>query len=124
MVAYATTYKYKEQKYTAIFIMDRIERLKAFLTTNPNDCFIKHALALEYVKLNDEVTAKSLFEEVLQTDANYIGSYYHLGKLLERINDSESALSIYQQGMQKAQELGDRHAYGELRGAYEELADI
>ena len=124
MVAYATTYKYKEQKYSVIFIMDRIERLKAFLDTNPNDCFVKHALALEYIKLNDEVAARKLFEEVLETDANYIGSYYHLGKLLERTNDTAGALSIYEKGMQKAQELGERHAYGELRGAFEELVDL
>jgi Tfp pilus assembly protein PilF len=104
--------------------MDRIERLKGFLSSNPDDCFVKHALALEYVKLNDEAQAKALFEEVLQTDPNYIGSYYHLGKLLERTNDTEAALAIYEKGMQKAQELGERHAYGELRGAYEELADI
>ena len=104
--------------------MDRIERLKSFLATNPKDCFVLHALALEYVKLNDEAQAKALFEEVLQTDANYIGSYYHLGKLLERANDTNAALAIYEKGMQKAQELGERHAYGELRGAYEELADI
>lgn len=124
MVAYATTYKYKEQKYTAVLIMDRIERLKSFLASNPKDCFVMHALALEYVKRNDDQQARALFEQVLQTDANYIGSYYHLGKLLERANNTDDALTIYEKGMQKAQELGERHAYGELRGAYEELADI
>jgi Tfp pilus assembly protein PilF len=103
--------------------MDRIERLKGFLTSNPDDCFVKHALALEYVKLNNEAQAKALFEEVLQTDPNYIGSYYHLGKLLERINDQPGAIATYEKGMLKAQELGDRHAYGELRTAYEELAE-
>ena len=104
--------------------MERIERLKAFLVTNPKDSFVKHALALEYIKLNDDVQAKALFEEVLQNDPNYIGSYYHLGKLLERSSDAPGALAIYEKGMQKAQELGERHAYGELRGAYEELSDM
>jgi len=104
--------------------MERIERLKAFLATSPNDSFVKHALALEYIKLNDDIKAKELFEEILQNDANYIGSYYHLAKLLERSNDTQAALAIYEKGMQKALELGDRHAYGELRGAFEELSDI
>jgi Tfp pilus assembly protein PilF len=104
--------------------MDRIERLKGFLSSNPEDSFVKHALALEYVKLNDEAQAKALFEEVLQANPDYIGSYYHLGKLLERINDPVGAIAIYEKGMQKAQELGERHAYGELRTAYEELADL
>lgn len=103
--------------------MDRIEQLKGFLASNPDDCFVKHALALEYVKRNEEVQAKELFEQVLQTDPNYIGSYYHLGKLLERIDDQAGAIAIYEKGMQKAQELGDRHAYNELRVAYEEFFD-
>lgn len=103
--------------------MDRIERLKEFLATAPADCFVKHALALEYIKRGDDRRAKELFEQVLQTDENYIGSYYHLAKLLERMEDSEGALSVYKKGMQKAKEAGDRHAYNELQGAFEELAD-
>lgn len=105
-------------------IMDRIERLKAFLATNPKDCFVMHALALEYVKLNNEAQAKALFEQVLQTDPDYIGSYYHLAQLLERMGQTGAAIAIYEKGMQKAKEKGDQHAYNELQIAYEELIDI
>ena len=101
--------------------MDRIERLKEFLVVNPLDCFVKHALALEYVKIGDDQTARQLFEEVLQTDQNYIGSYYHLAKLLERLNDADAAIAVYEKGMQKAKEKGDTHALSELRSAYEDL---
>ena len=121
MVAYATKYKYKQQKYQKFFIMDRIARLKEFLVANPADCFVKHALALEYIKLEDDATAQRLFEEVLQTDEKYIGSYYHLAKLLERNNDTDGAIAIYEKGMQKAKEKGDNHAFSELRSAYEDL---
>jgi Tfp pilus assembly protein PilF len=101
--------------------MDRIARLKEFLKANPSDCFVKHALALEYVKLNDDIMARRLFEEVLYTDPNYIGSYYHLAKLLERQQDTEAAIAIYEKGMQVAKEKGDNHALSELRSAYEDL---
>ena len=101
--------------------MDRITRLKDFLAANPADCFIKHALALEYVKQGDDESARHLFEEVLQKDEYYIGSYYHLAKLLERINETETAIAIYEKGMQKAKEKGDNHAFSELRSAYEDL---
>jgi Tfp pilus assembly protein PilF len=101
--------------------MDRIDRLKEFLATAPQDCFVKHALALEYIKIGDDATAKQLFEEVLQTDENYIGSYYHLAKLLERTEQIEEAISVYEKGMAKAKEKGEQHAFSELRSAYEEL---
>lgn len=101
--------------------MDRIKRLQEFLRTNPNDSFVQHALALEYVKLGDEEKARALFENILAVDEGYIGSYYHLAKLLERTRQTEAAVAVYQKGMQKAKEAGDNHAYSELRSAYEDL---
>jgi Tfp pilus assembly protein PilF len=101
--------------------MDRIERLKDFLKTNPNDSFIKHALALEYVKKGDANAAKIEFEELLRENENYIGSYYHLAKIHEQANDKEQAIAVYNKGMEKAKQAGDDHAYRELQAAYEDL---
>ena len=101
--------------------MDRIERLNQFLAQNPEDAFVQHALALEYVKLGNEAEAKRLFENILQSDENYIGSYYHLAKLLERLEDTEGAIRVYEKGMERAKSAGDRHAYSELQSAYEDL---
>lgn len=101
--------------------MDRIQKLKEFLAANPNDSFVQHALALEYIKLGDDAAARALFENILNKDENYIGSYYHLAKLLERADAREDAIRWYEQGMLKAKEAGDQHAYNELRSAYEDL---
>jgi Tfp pilus assembly protein PilF len=102
--------------------MDRIAKLKEFMAANPSDSFVQHALALEYVKLGDEGEAKKVFENLLRYNENYIGSYYHLAKLLERMGKNEEALQWYEKGMQKAREAGDMHAYNELQAAYEDLA--
>ena len=91
------------------------------MVQNPHDSFVQHALALEYVKLNREEEAKQLFEELLAQNEKYVGSYYHLAKLLERTGDTQSAISCYQKGMQVAKEVGDNHAYNELQAAYEDL---
>ncbi len=101
--------------------MDRIEKLKEFLKENPADSFLNHALALEYIKLGDDKQARGLFEAILQREPGYVGSYYHLAKLLERNNETDEAIKVYEKGMQMAKEAGDNHAFGELRGAYEEL---
>ena len=101
--------------------MDRIEKLMAFLEDSPTDSFLQHALALEYIKTGEDSRARTLFEEILQREPDYIGSYYHLAKLLERLGETESAIAWYEKGMEAARLKGDNHALGELRGAWEEL---
>ncbi len=101
--------------------MERIEKLHAFLNTNPHDHFIQHALALEYIKLGEDNKARGLFEEILTHDPSYIGSYYHLAKLLERMGEKNLAASWYEKGMAAAKEAKDNHAYNELQAAYEDL---
>lgn len=101
--------------------MERIEKLLEFLRSSPNDNFLKHALALEYIKQNDDAKARMLFEEILRLSPGYIGSYYHLAKLLERNGETEAAIRWYEKGMTAAKEAGDQHAYNELQAAYEDL---
>lgn len=100
---------------------DRIEKLKSFLAQSPADPFLKHALALEHIKLGAEQEARKLFESNLQADPGYVATYYHLGKLLERVGEQDSAIAIYEQGMETAKAAEDMHSYNELRGAYEDL---
>jgi Tfp pilus assembly protein PilF len=100
---------------------DRIEKLKAFLQQAPNDCFLHHALALEYVKAGSDGDARKEFEVNLAFDPSYVATYYHLAKLLERIGARERAITIYEQGMVKAKEAKDMHSYNELQAAYEDL---
>ncbi|MCE3282902.1 MAG: tetratricopeptide repeat protein [Chitinophagaceae bacterium] len=101
--------------------MDRILKLREFLNATPNDNFLRHALALEYIKMNDDASARQLFEEILAASPDYIGSYYHLGKLLERAGETELAIQWYEKGMTAAKEAKDQHAYNELQAAYEDL---
>lgn len=101
--------------------MDRISKLKAFLESSPDDSFLKHALALEYIKLEDDAAARWLFEELLEKEPEYVGSYYHLGKLLERAGEASLAGATYEKGMAMARSVNDKHAYNELQAAYEDL---
>ncbi|TDW96773.1 tetratricopeptide repeat protein [Dinghuibacter silviterrae] len=101
--------------------MDRIALLKQHLETSPDDPFLQHALALELVKMGDDEGARASFERLLSKDPTYVGSYYHLAKLLERTGHTDEAIAVYERGMDAARASGDRKALGELRSAYEEL---
>lgn len=101
--------------------MNRIDKIKEMLATSPTDNFLQHALALEYTKIDEDQKARILFENILTASPDYIGSYYHLAKLLERSGERNAAIECYEKGMQAAKAAGDMHAYNELQSAYEDL---
>jgi Tfp pilus assembly protein PilF len=103
--------------------MDKIEKLKSFLSQSPDDPFLKHALALELIKVGNKADARKLFLEILTRDPSYIGTYYHLARLFEQAGESENAKIWYEKGMIASKEAGDIHAYNELQAAYEDLID-
>jgi Tfp pilus assembly protein PilF len=119
------TTKYNQPLFICFFalnlIMSRIVSLQEFLKESPNDCFLQHALALEYIKLGDDKKAVEIFVALLAYDENYYGSYYHLAKLYERINEIDKAITTYEKGITITTKLNEKHALGELRSAYEEL---
>ena len=100
---------------------DRIGKIQELLKTSPDDNFLRHVLALEFIKLENDAQARVLFEAILQHDENFVGSYYHLGRLLERADEPALAVHWYKKGMEAAKRAGEQRAYNELKSAYEEL---
>ena len=101
--------------------MNRIEQIKQMLEKTPGDDFLKHALALEYLKAGEEESAKECFIGLLKNNPQYVGSYYHLALLLDRLGERDEAIRYFEQGMKMAKDKGDQHAFNELRSAYEEM---
>ena len=97
--------------------MDRISKLKAYMEESGNDSVLQHALALEYIKVGNDQEAKNLFNEILKREPTYVGSYYHLGQVLERIGDPEKAMRVDTRGMEGATAASYHHSYTELRVA-------
>ena len=103
------------------YCMNRIEKIQELLLTSPKDNFLRHALALEYIKTGNDAGAEIMFKQILTDAPDYTGSYYHLAKLLERKGETEEAKLWYEQGMKTAKEQKDMHSYSELQSAYEDL---
>ena len=101
--------------------MDRIAQLKTFLNDSPNDAFLNYALATEYVAIGNDKDALAIYLMLVNKQPDYFATYYHLGKLYERMEDEEKAIASYEKGMEITKRLGEKHAHGELRGVYEEL---
>ena len=102
----------------------RLSKLLEFLESDPNDPFILYALATEYNGLNDREKAYSFYLLLTEKHPDYVGTYYHFGKLLELEGKKEKAIEIYNTGMQVARAKRDMHAFSELQGAYHSVAGL
>lgn len=103
--------------FTYIHMQTRLEQLKTFLAESPTDSFLKYAIASEYLKLGEKQTALQAFRDLIEEDPDYVGTYYHLGKLLVDLSQAEEAIAVYQAGMLVAQRKRNMHAFGELKAA-------
>jgi len=99
----------------------RLEKLLEFYRNEPNDEFLKYALATEYLRLNDTENALLYYEDLYNNHPTYVGNYYHLGKLYEALKRTEDALTVYEKGMLAAKQARDNHALSELKVVYMEL---
>ncbi len=102
----------------------RLEQLFTFLETSPKDSFVLYAIATEYIKLNDADKAIFYFEELLAGKPDYVGAYYHFGRLYESLGRKEEAIETYQKGMLVAKQANDYHALSELQLVYQSALGI
>ncbi|MFA4870622.1 MAG: tetratricopeptide repeat protein [Pedobacter sp.] len=102
----------------------RLIKLLEFLESDPNDPFVLYALATEYNSSNDTEKALEYYLKLINDHPDYVGTYYHLGKLYQKLEQTDSALEIYQKGMLAARAKRDMHAFSELQGAYNSAAGL
>lgn len=93
------------------------------LAESPQDAFILFAIAKEYEGMGDDVAAMEHFQKLKEHEPGYVGLYYHLGKLRERMGDVAGAFHIYKEGMRIARNAGDQHSLNELAAAKLNLGD-
>lgn len=99
----------------------KIKKLAGFVKKNPADSFSKFALALELMKKNEVSKSRVLFESILKQDPDYLGVYFHLGKLYEGLDMKEQALSLYRKGVELARRQNNQRTEAELKDAIELL---
>jgi tetratricopeptide (TPR) repeat protein len=95
----------------------RLEQLFEFFKESPSDPFLKYAIAAEYIKIGNLDLGLQGYEALVKENPEYIGTYYHLGKLYEQLQDTDKAADTYQKGIIIAKQSGNRHALGELQAA-------
>jgi Tfp pilus assembly protein PilF len=101
---------------------ERIRQLEKFMDEDSSDPFIRYALALEYVKV-DQQKAIDTLEVLIQTSRDYLPTYYQLAKLYESAGQKEKAENIFHSGIALAKEQHDVKTLHELQAALQEMED-
>lgn len=101
--------------------MSRLDSLMAFHAEDPNDGFTRFAIAMEHLKDQNLEAALAWFENLVADQPDYVGTYYHLGRLYDRLGRRADAIRTLDGGIEEAGRQGDHHSRAELERARAEV---
>jgi hypothetical protein len=103
-------------------MLNRLELLRQFVAEEPHDPFNHYVLATELLK-TDKAESRQIFEYLLQTHAEYLATYYHLGALYVELGENVLAERTYLLGIELAKKLSNEKTLKEIKGAYQMFLD-
>jgi Flp pilus assembly protein TadD len=99
----------------------RLEQVMTLLKAEPDDAFLNHALAMEYIAAGEDKRAIVVMEHLLEVHGDHTGTYYHLGHAYLREGNKEAALMVWEKGIITCKLLKKQHHLAELQSAYNEV---
>lgn len=96
---------------------ERLTQLLTLLEKDPLDSFLTFAIAKEYESISQVDNALLYYIQLKKNDPDYIGLYYHIGKLYEAIGQNTIAIDHYKKGIEIGRRISDFHAVSELQTA-------
>jgi tetratricopeptide (TPR) repeat protein len=94
--------------------MSRIQSLLQMLEQEPNDSFLRYALALEYKKTHPDKTLE-LLESLCFQEPVYLPAFYQLSQLYFENGEIHKAMSTAQSALVQAETQKDEHLFKELK---------
>ena len=99
----------------------RVDKLNALLAQDPEDAFVRYALAMEFSSAGNFEQASSLLLDLLQRDPSYVPAYQQLGALYRSEGKTAQAANMLRTGILRARASGDQHAAGEMQDELDDL---
>ena len=91
-----------------------ISNLEKLLGTPRDGALLRYSLGLEHAKAGDLERAAGYYRDAVARDPLYSAAWKALGKALGELNRAAEALEAYRQGIEAAQQKGDRQAEKEM----------
>lgn len=97
---------------------NRKAQLLQMLESEPNDLFLKYALAMECLGEENQEQAATIFNEIIGADTSYTAAYYQLGQIFVQQGKEAEALHLFQTGLHTAT---DQRTKNEFQSAIDNL---
>ncbi len=97
--------------------MPTLEQLLPLLNAEPEDAFLRYAVAMEYGKQSRFAEAMAEFAELIRRNPNYVPAHFMAGRTAEQSGDVPQARGFYESGIAAAKKTGDAHAASEIASA-------
>ena len=92
----------------------RREKLQGMLVSDPEDQFLRYALAMELDKEGESEQSLELVRGLTQGDPPHVAAFFMAGQMLARISRVDDARQFLRDGIEEARRQGDSHAAGEM----------
>lgn len=101
----------------------RLEQLLSMLEQEPTDTFLQYAIAMEYFSAGEFEKALTCFNNIIDSNPDYLAAYYQTGKCHEGLIQFEDAKRVYKKGIELAERQNKTKTGNELREALFLLED-
>lgn len=98
--------------------LDRIQLIKNYIITEPENPFNYYALGLE-LKEKDPQESGKMFDHVLTHFPNYLPVYFPAAYFFFERDELQKAKEIFEKGIQLAASIGEEKTLKELKNAYQ-----
>jgi len=99
----------------------RKQQLEELLADDPNDAFLRYAMAMECAGEGKDDDALRCFQRMFADKLDYVPAYLQAGQVLMRLDRLDEARATFKDGITLAQRLGDAHSAGEMEGFLDTL---
>ncbi|MEM9065135.1 MAG: tetratricopeptide repeat protein [Planctomycetota bacterium] len=101
--------------------MPSIDQIRSMLESDPDDAFLRYALAQELAKAGEHDEAIAEYDRVIAIDAHEHYAYFHKARSLEACGEIEQAIATLEAGLNIATADAEQKAASEIAGYINQL---
>jgi len=100
----------------------RIDKIQAMLLEDPNDPFLRYALAMEYRKQDENEKSLQLLAQLANhEEPKFVAAFFMAAQQLVELERIEEARTFLRDGIEEARQQGNQHAAAEMSELLSEI---
>ncbi len=103
--------------------MSRIEQLQEMLEQEPDDAFLRYALAMEYDSMGDSEQSLLIYRELMEQQPAHVDSFFRVAQIQVRLGETNEARTTLREGIELAREQQLHHTAAEMSELLQAIQD-